>query len=296
MAKRFRLSAVTHGAAAAVVATVLSHFPAPAFAQTADIPEGQIAQTTRVEEDRARREVKAIRLVPERRARIEDFLYKIDEDLILQRIFNPPRGIHARVGGEGAGSASACYQASVCCRSGPRSCLAEGLLARVVRFPGTQSESVYTWANGPFVEVYARRRDSPQEDFFGLGPASLEDDRSNFALRDTFVRVTPAVRRGYLTAGVNLGYLDPSIGSGTDESMPSTDEIFGPAEVPGLEAQPAFGVIEPFVEFATLDRAIEDRCRRPVSGDIHAIRGSRSGPVLVQSVGRRSPAVHPVRA
>ena len=133
--------------------------------------------------------------------------------------------------------------------------IAEGSL----RFPGTQSEDLYTWANGPYVEVYARWRDSPQEDFYGLGPDSLEDDRSNFALRETFVRVTPAVRRGYLTAGVNLGYLDPSIGSGTDTSMPSTDEIFGPAEVPGLDAQPAFGVIEPFVEFATLDRAIDDR-------------------------------------
>ena len=77
---------------------------------------------------------------------------------------------------------------------------------------------LYTWANGPYVEVYARRRDSPQEDFYGLGPDSLEDDRSNFAQRETFVRVTPAVRRGYLTAGVNLGYLDPSIGSGTDTS------------------------------------------------------------------------------
>ena len=99
----------------------------------------------------------------------------------------------------------------------------------------------------------------PQEDFYGLGPDSLEDDRSNFAQRETFVRVTPAVRRGYLTAGVNLGYLDPSIGSGTDTTMPSTDEIFGPEEVPGLDAQPAFGVIEPFVEFATLDRAIDDR-------------------------------------
>ena len=86
-------------------------------------------------------------------------------------------------------------------------------------------------------------------------PDSLEDNRSNFALRDTFVRVSPAFRRGYLTAGVNLGYLDPSIGSGTDKTMPSTDEIFEPAEVPGLETQPAFGVIEPFVEFATLDRA-----------------------------------------
>ena len=224
------------------------------------------AQTTRADEDRAKRETKANQLTPERRSWLEAVLYKIDEDLILQRIFNPPRGIHARMGGigEGAGfGGGAGYQylgvpfnlRASAAASLKGYFIAEGSL----RFPGTQSEDLYTWANGPYLEVYARWRDFPQEDFYGIGPDSSEDARSNFALKDTFVRVTPAVRRGYLTAGVNLGYLDPSIGSGTDTRMPSTDEIFGPEEVPGLDAQPAFAVIEPFVEFATLDRAIDDR-------------------------------------
>jgi Omp85 superfamily domain len=224
------------------------------------------AQTTRAEEDRARRETKATQLIPERRSKLEAVLYKIDEDLILQRIFNPPRGIHARMGGigEGAGFGGGPgyqyrgvpfdFRASAA-GSLKGYFIAEGSL----RFSGTQSEDLYTWANGPYVEVYARRRDLPQEDFYGLGPDSAEDARSNFALRDTFVRVTPGLRRGYLTAGMILGYLDPSIGSGTDTGMPSTDEIFGPEQVPGLGAQPAFAVIEPFVEFATLDRAIDDR-------------------------------------
>ena len=199
------------------------------------------AQTTRADEDRAKRETKATQLIPERRSKLEAVLYKIDEDLILQRIFNPPRGIHARVGGigEGAGfGGGAGYQflgvpfnlRASAAGSLKGYFIAEGSL----RFPGTQSDDLYTWANGPYVEVYARRRDFPQEDFYGIGPDSSEDARSNFALRDTFVRVTPGVRRGYLTAGVNLGYLDPSIGSGTDTRMPSTDEIFGSADVPGL--------------------------------------------------------------
>lgn len=223
------------------------------------------AQTTRADEDRAKREAKAQELTPERRSKLEAVLYKIDEDLILQRIFNPPRGFHARFGiGEGAGfGGGAGYQfigvpfdfRASAGGSVKGYFIAEGSL----RFPGTQSEDLYTWANGPYVEVYGRRRDFPQEDFYGIGPDSSEDDRSNFALRDTFVRVTPAVRRGYLTAGVNLGYLDPSIGSGTDTRMPSTDEIFPPEDVPGLVNQPAFAVFEPFVEFATLDRAIDDR-------------------------------------
>ena len=224
------------------------------------------AQTTRAEEDRAKRETKATQLIPERRSKIEAVLYKIDEDLILQRIFNPPRGIHARVGGigEGAGfGGGAGYQfigVPFDFRTSAAGSLKGYFIAQgSLRFPGTQSEDLYTWANGPYLEVYARRRDFPQEDFYGIGPDSSEDARSNFALRDTFVRVTPGVRRGYLTAGVNLGYLDPSIGSGTDTRMPSTDEIFGPEDVPGLTTQPAFGVIEPFVEFATLDRAIDDR-------------------------------------
>ncbi len=264
MPKRFRLAS-TPCAAAAVVAVVLGHLSATAFAQTADIPEAQAAPQTRAAEDRARREEKAVRLVPERRGGIETFLYKVDEDLILQRIFNPKRGFHVRVGGvEGAGfGVGPGYQRigvpfdlrTSAAASLKGYFLAEGSL----RFPGTQSEDLYTWANGPYVELYARRSDAPQEDFFGIGPDSLESDQSNFALRDTFVRVTPAARRGYLRAGVNLGYLDPSIGSGTDSSMPSTDEIFGPEEAPGLHVQPTFGVIEPFVEFATLDRAIEDR-------------------------------------
>ena len=224
------------------------------------------AQTTRADEDRAKREAKATQLIPERRSKLEAVLYKIDEDLILQRIFSPPRGIHARMGGigESAGfGGGPGYQhlgvpfnfRAAAAGSLKGYFLAEGSL----RFPGTQSEDLYTWANGPYVEVYARRRDFPQEDFYGIGPDSAEEARSNFALRDTFVRVTPALRRGYLTAGANLGYLHPSIGSGTDKGMPSTDEIFGPEQVPGLSAQPDFAVIEPFVEFATLDRAIDDR-------------------------------------
>jgi hypothetical protein len=224
------------------------------------------AQTTRAEEDRTRRETKATQLIPERRSKIEAVLYKIDEDLILRRIFNPPRGIHARVGniGEGAGFGGGPGYQLIGVPFDLRTSAAASLKGYFIaegslRFPGTQSEDLYTWANGPYVEVYARRRDFPQEDFYGIGPDSLEDARSNFALRETFVRVTPGVRQGYLTAGVNLGYLDPSIGSGTDTGMPSTDEIFGPEDVPGLDAQPAFGVIEPFVEFATLDRAIDDR-------------------------------------
>jgi hypothetical protein len=223
------------------------------------------AQTTRAEEDRARREAKARQLVPERRSKVEAVLFKIEDALLLERIFNPPRGIHARLGGigEGAGFGGGPGLRYVGIPLDFRASAAASLKGYFIaegaaRFPGTAAENLYTWANGPYVEVYGRRRDFPQEDFYGLGPDSSEGARSNFALRETFARLTGGVRRGHLTAGVNVGYLDPSIGSGTDSGIPSTDAIFTPEQVPGLDVQPAFGVIEPFVELATLDRPIND--------------------------------------
>jgi outer membrane protein assembly factor BamA len=109
--------------------------------------------------------------------------------------------------------------------------------------------------DGPFVEIYARRRDFPQEDFFGLGPDSREEDRSNYAIRDTFVRATGGFRAGRtFSAGVNVGYLDPVLGAGTDTRMPSTTDLFDPSTLPGFSGLPAFTTFEPWVELKTIDR------------------------------------------
>ena len=37
-------------------------------------------------------------------------------------------------------------------------------------------------------QLYGRRRDYPQEDFFGLGPDSRVEDQTDFRLKDTAVR------------------------------------------------------------------------------------------------------------
>ena len=127
-----------------------------------------------------------------------------------------------------------------------------------IRFPGTIGQDAYTRASGPYIEVYGRRRDFPQEDFFGLGPESQLSDRSNFAVRDSFGRVTGGVESQWLKAGVNAGYLDVTSGAGTDTLMPSSTELFTAAETPGIGVPLAFVVLEPFVELATMDRARND--------------------------------------
>src|SRR5918993_5248268 len=105
MPQRFRKSSLRRGAAAAVLAAVTGQFPSVALAQTADTGARTSEQTTRAAEERAKREAKATQLVAKRRGKVEAILYKIDEDVILQRIFSPPRGFHARAGGiaEGGG-------------------------------------------------------------------------------------------------------------------------------------------------------------------------------------------------
>lgn len=206
------------------------------------------APATRAQEVRALREAKARDQQPHRRGRIEAALFKIEEDLVLERVLNPPRGVYARIGGlgEGAGFGGGpgyryrtpawAFDASAAV-SLKRYVLGEATLTA----PGLARE-------GPFVELNGRRRDFPEEDFFGLGPDTLEDQRTNFALRDTLVRGTGGVRIGWLRGGVAFGYLDPSIGRGTDERMPSVEALFPAATVPGLSAQPAFALIEPFID------------------------------------------------
>jgi hypothetical protein len=215
---------------------------------------GQEAITaSRSAELRERRQAKARQLEPEQQNRAARFLFKLEDDLLLERVLNPPRGVYLRVGGIGEGAgfgagpgyrySTGQYDFRV---SGAGSLKGYAIAEASLALPGAIKD-------GPYVELYARRRDFPQEDFFGIGPDTAPESRTNFALRDTFLRVSGGLRTGGMVAGVRAGYLDPRIGSGTDRRMPSTDEFFAPIDVPGLAEQPAFVVLEPFVEFATTD-------------------------------------------
>lgn len=211
------------------------------------------AQETRADELRARRSEKARELRPPERSRTESILYRIEDDLLVARILAPPRGVHLRVGGIGEGAgfgvgpayrySTGAYDFRV---SAAGSVKRYGIAETSLLLPGAVR-------SGPFVELYARRREFPQEDFFGLGPGSLSTERTNFALRDTLVRATGGVHTDDFAAGARVGYLDPSIGRGTDRRMPATTDVFAPAEIPGLLAQPTFVVFEPFVEYSNSD-------------------------------------------
>ena len=87
-------------------------------------------------------------------------------------------------------------------------------------------------------------------DYFGIGPNTIFDDRSTFRLRETtigtraWVRPVPAVRIG----GSIAAYM-PDLGRGTHPSVPSIEEVFPAASVPGFGAEPTFGRYRGYIEF-----------------------------------------------
>jgi hypothetical protein len=224
------------------------------------------AQSVPLDEAPNARAEKARALTPPKRSTIERLIFKLDDELLLERLLDAPRGIYLRLGklGEGAGFAAGPAFRHNAARFDFKTSAATSMKKYFIgeaslRFPGTVGHNEYVTPNGPYVEIYARRRDFPQEDFFGLGPDSLEMDRSNFAVRDTYGRLTTGFESRRLHGGVALGYLDVSAGPGADMRMPSATDRFSPAAMPGIADRPAFLVIEPFIELVTMDRARNDR-------------------------------------
>ena len=87
-------------------------------------------------------------------------------------------------------------------------------------------------------------------DFFGIGPDSSREARTDFRLRETtggvrgYVRPIPAIRLGGYAA-----IYSPQLGSGGSPALSSIEEIFLPVEVPALNDDPTFTRYRGFVEF-----------------------------------------------
>jgi len=106
-----------------------------------------------------------------------------------------------------------------------------------------------------FANVYAKFEDSPQMDYFGRGPTSQEANRSSFLLRDFAIdfqaglELTPRLRVGATGGGISV-----RTGPGRRSGVPSTEEVFGPEEAPGIGAGTAkFDRWGAFVAFDTRD-------------------------------------------
>ncbi len=89
--------------------------------------------------------------------------------------------------------------------------------------------------------VHALYRHNPQEDFWGIGPDSLNDNRVSYRVNFTNYEVRAIARPlKWLEAGTHVGWLSGSIGPGTDTRFPTIEDVFTDADAPGLAAQPNY--------------------------------------------------------
>lgn len=83
--------------------------------------------------------------------------------------------------------------------------------------------------------AYARRHSYPQEDFFGIGPASRRADETSFRLGNTLIGARAGVRpAAIVTVGAGLEYLRPRLGEGRNDAVPSIEARFDATAAPGL--------------------------------------------------------------
>jgi len=223
-----------------VAACLLITSPLPATAQTA---------ATRADALRLAREEKQKALKPNR----VDGLQKV-----LTQIENPPRflndrdGLYPKIGSLTTGSGLALG-------AGYRN---RQIFARRGAFDifGAGSFSSYWAVEGRtiFPELAHRRllleavggiREYPGESFFGLGPDSNRADRTSFLLRTERVEGRAGVRIWpKLIVGAEAGYMKPRTGSGNKSGIPDINELFTPAEVPGLNLETDYQTATGFVE------------------------------------------------
>jgi hypothetical protein len=102
----------------------------------------------------------------------------------------------------------------------------------------------------------ARWWDYTQEDFFGIGDSSRVN-RSSYRYEALAFNVSASLRpRRWLTAGVDLGHLRPTIRTGTDPRFPSIEQRFTDGEAPGLARQARLLTARSFVDFDYRDERL----------------------------------------
>ena len=196
---------------------------------------------TRTAQIEAEREAKAARLKPENVSILEDALLQIKQRKILERISAGYNGLRFKMGGMATGSGFAL---------GPqfyREDFASGRLrvdASVV-FSTKQwqrHEAAFTLpklGNGEVsLHLQALRRDYRSLEYYGSGPDSSRDQRTNYRLKDTSVELGGGVTllRNFRTGGY-VGGLWTALGTGNNDDLADTFQRFTEADSPGLSRQ-----------------------------------------------------------
>jgi Omp85 superfamily domain len=230
----------------------MRRFAAALAVTTLALPISASAQETRTEALERQRTEKASALQPYKPSKLEKLVMDAEEGKLRRRI-SPYNGFFVQYGhtykpvGSGIGVGGG-FRHDLFDRQ-----------ARVILEAGASLRN-YQLLRGDFslprlargrletgIEWTFRRQ--PQDDFYGVGNDSLEDDRVSFLFnrheaQGRFI-VTP---KPWLHVGTHVGFLSPLIGHGKDDRFPSIEESFDDGEAPGLTVQPDFLFGDAFAE------------------------------------------------
>lgn len=221
----------------------------------------------------AERDKKASETSPPQRGRVERALYRYDQDNgALPFIFQTWHGLQLASGGFPAGAGTG-FGTRYTRPLGTVRPAADPDRANRVELDllGAYSTRSY-WRAAAAVNFYrvgdspvdvslrAQRYEYPQEDFFGFGQNSLEENRTNYLLRSTEAGAAARWKiADLLEVAGGFSYLNPTIGAGTDNRFPSTEQVFNPTAIPGYEQQPDFLRSDASVAFDWRDNPLHPR-------------------------------------
>ena len=215
----------------------------PAFAQ-------DVEADSRAELLAKLREEKAKALQPYEPKGVEKALLYIEENRIIERL-TIADGWYPRIGGlttgggfaAGAGYRKHLFNDQLFLNT------SAAISTKAYKEVVAQASYPRLWNERLEIGTNFRWRDFPQEDFFGIGPDSRLDTRTNYAFESTDINGLVAVKPfRWLRIGSEIGLLSPTIEPGTDSRMPSIEALFSDAEAPGLVQQPTFLYKNMFVE------------------------------------------------
>lgn len=208
------------------------------------------AQETRAAQLQSERSAKATRLKPYEPGRLEKVILQVEEGR-LRRLIAPHNGFFVEYGYTykpvGSGMAfGGGWRHDLFDRRTRFKFEAGGSLRgyRMLRadfaLPRLADEHLELGVEGAY-------RKQPQDDFYGLGPDSREEMRVSYQFKGRHVEGRAIFKpQEWLQIGTRFGWLNSSIGSGTDTRFPSIEMVFDDGAAPGLQAQPEYRYAEAF--------------------------------------------------
>jgi outer membrane protein assembly factor BamA len=207
---------------------------------------------SRADQIEAEREAKSLKLQPPVRNKVERFMYWYDNQYVLPKVMGGYKGLKFSPGRFPAGA-------------GMKFGLDYTNLALFSRYAdddlpnrldlnlyANYSTRDYSSYGGNFAYrniggvpvdflVGGGHYRYPEEDFFGLGQDSQEENRTNYLMESTDFNADAQWRpHPFIFLSGGASYLGPDVTSGKDDRYPSVEEVFPLTQLPGFSQQPDF--------------------------------------------------------